>query len=158
MVSPTMRSPRECSRAATVELSTPPDIATAVMESGMDGDTAQLARAGRDCVDQRVYLLDGVRTANGNTKTGSSVVTAEPDRGQHVRRLGSAARTCGPARHGVAPQVERDQQGLRVDPLEDNVGGVRDARRLRAVHTGARHVSKNAGFHSVAQFGETGDI
>ena len=66
------------------------------------------------------------------------LLARQPDRHQHVRRLGRAARTRRAARYRESLQVERDQQRLAVDPVETHVGGVGDARRARAVHMRVR--------------------
>ena len=74
MVMPTTVRPSRTSMAATVELSTPPLMATAMGNSGMHGDPAQMRHAGADGLDEGVDLLDGVGAAEGETHAGAGAV------------------------------------------------------------------------------------
>src|SRR5437588_398052 len=64
MVRPTTERPWRTRSAATVELSTPPLMATAIgAVSGMHADSAQMGDRGLDGLDECIDLLDGVGAA-----------------------------------------------------------------------------------------------
>src|SRR5579885_1394899 len=111
MVRPTMRHPWECSRAATAELSTPPDMATA-MRSVSDtcgtgrGKPAKLLRGDGHGLDERVHLIQRVFAAEREADGRTCRIAREPHRQQHVRRLHGAAGACRTAGHGESFQVE----------------------------------------------------
>src|SRR5678815_989037 len=84
MVSPTTLRPSRTKSAATVELSTPPLIATAMgcsdmhcsdMNcSGMHGNSAQVRDRGFERFHERVHLLDCVETAERESHAGARAV------------------------------------------------------------------------------------
>src|SRR5690348_16986789 len=104
-----MLCPRERRSAATVELSTPPDIATAMRGAGMDGYPSQFPGADLQCFDESFGLLERVEPARGNAQRRPGVRARKADGLQYVGRLGSAAGAGGPARNGVTAQIERDE-------------------------------------------------
>src|SRR4029079_12888286 len=135
MVMPMTRSPARFSIPATTELSTPPDIATAIVHS--DISRRQLSQPRHDLhhgIDERVALLQSIRPPQRKTHAGPRLLAREPDRRQHVRRLGRAARARRSAGYGVTLQVQRNQQRLAIDAVETNIRSVAHAGRPRAVH------------------------
>src|SRR5207253_6068064 len=74
IVSPMILWPSRASRPATVELSTPPLMATAIGFSGMGGsergDFAQMRNRAGDRVDEGIDLLGGIRPAQRKANTG----------------------------------------------------------------------------------------
>src|SRR5690349_19332854 len=92
MVRPTTAWPSRASMAATVELSTPPLIATAMGASGMGGNPAQVRHGGFDGVHQGVHLGGGVVASEGEAHAGAGAVGAEAEGGEDVRRREGAAR------------------------------------------------------------------
>src|ERR1035441_10392388 len=72
--------------AATVELSTPPLMATAMGNSGMHRDPAQMRHAGSDGFDERVHLPGGIAAPQGEAHAGARAVVAQADSLQHVGR------------------------------------------------------------------------
>src|ERR1017187_2914820 len=88
MVNPTTVFPWRTSSAATVELSTPPDIATAMgalleSSSGMDGNAAQVRHRGFERLCQPIHLGGGVGAAQRKTHAGAGAIRVEPDGGEH---------------------------------------------------------------------------
>src|SRR5260370_18491085 len=88
MVMPTTVRPSRTSMAATVELSTPPLIATAMGSSGMHGDPAHMRHAGANGFDESVDLLDGIAAAEGEPHAGARAIVTQTDVLQNVRRGG----------------------------------------------------------------------
>src|SRR5258708_296265 len=107
MVMPMTRSPARLRSPATTELSTPPDMATAIDDSDIGG--RQLSQT-RDCLDHphdnRFDLLNRIRPAQRDAYARPRLFAIEPDRCQHMRRLGGAARACRPARYRESFEVE----------------------------------------------------
>src|SRR5580658_41977 len=103
MVRPTTVSPRPCNMPATTELSTPPDMATAMVGSGIGRgrlagcESAEMRDAFGESVDKGVNLLGVIRAAKGNAKAGTSLFLGEADGSEDVRRLGCAAGASGAA-------------------------------------------------------------
>src|SRR5258708_31629747 len=100
MVSPTICSPRCCSIPATTELSTPPDIATAMVRSRIrGGHSAQC----RDALDQRlgqcVHLYLIVRSAQRKAYARPSLLLGQAYGGEPIRQLLCAAPAARPARN-----------------------------------------------------------
>src|SRR5580658_6305844 len=96
MVSPTTFSPRARSIPATTELSTPPDIATAMVSapSGFSGigwrQFAQMRYGFTHGLDQRVHLRRVVRTAERETDTRLGLFASQAWREE--RAMGPACR------------------------------------------------------------------
>src|ERR1019366_4914355 len=86
MVMPTTVRPSRTSMAATVELSTPPLMATAMGNSGMHRDPAQMRHAGSDGFDERVPLPGGIAAPQGEAHAGARAIVAQADSLQHVGR------------------------------------------------------------------------
>src|SRR5579871_5313251 len=125
MVRPTTRSPRLFNMPATTELSTPPDIATAVvrsadigsevMGSGTGVGRRQLAKLGGGLghrADQRIHLLFIIGTAERESQAAARLAARQANREQNVRGLDGSARTGRTARYGESFQIERDDHGL----------------------------------------------
>src|SRR5690349_22393280 len=151
MVSPTTLRPWRTRSAATVELSTPPLMATAMGFSGMHADSAQMGDAGLDGFDQRVNLLGGVGAAERKTHAGTGAVVGEPDRLEHVRGCERAARTGRAGRDREAAQIEGDHERLAIDAIEIQVAGVGHAIPARAVDAGAWDALEHGIFQAIAQ-------
>src|SRR5689334_6329097 len=136
MVRPTTWRPSRTRSAATVELSTPPLMATATGASGMHGDPAQVRHGRFDRLDEGVHLVSGSEAAERKTNAGAGPFRREPDGGQDMRRRDRAARAGGAGGNGEAAEIERDDQGFAIDPVKVDVGGVGSAGRARAVDAG----------------------
>src|SRR5579863_2987605 len=100
MVSPMTRSPRARSKPATTELSTPPDMATAmVADSGIGGSKpAQVRYTLGQRFDQGLDLRGVVGAAERNAQAGAGLLARQADGEENMRRLAGAAGTCGSAR------------------------------------------------------------
>src|ERR1019366_1214636 len=123
MDNPTTVFPWRTSSAATVELSTPPDIATAMgalleSSSGMDGNAAQVRHRGFERLCQPIHLGGGVGAAQRKTHAGAGAIRVEPDGGERVRWRDGAARARRAGRNGEAAQVERDHQRFPIHAVE----------------------------------------
>src|SRR5664280_1663379 len=103
---PTTVRPWRTSMAATVELSTPPLMATAIGSSGMHRDPAQMRHAGADAFDQGVHLLRRVGAAEGEAHAGARAQIAQADGLQHVRGRERSAGAGRPGGDGETTQVE----------------------------------------------------
>src|SRR5262252_6961775 len=86
IVSPTMGWPWRARSAATVELSTPPLMATAIEASGMDGDSAQVRGGLGDRFGKGIDLFGGIGTAEREPHARTGALTGEADGGENVRR------------------------------------------------------------------------
>src|SRR5579864_4548439 len=118
MVRPTIRTPSRESSPATTELSTPPDMATAIVSfigSGTGGISrrklSQMRGTFGDGVNQSVHLFFGVRTAEGETQTGARPFPRQAHGQQYMRRFNRAARAGRSAGHREPLEVQRDDQG-----------------------------------------------
>src|SRR5260370_42452225 len=123
MVMPTTVRPSRTSMAATVELSTPPLMATAIGNSGMHGDPAQMRHAGADSFDEGVHLLDGIAAAEGEAHAGAGAVVTQADGLQNVRRRERSAGAGGAGGGCQAAEDLGDHHGL-VMPGVEGRGGV----------------------------------
>src|SRR5689334_3171507 len=164
MVNPITRSPRRCSMPATTELSTPPDIATAmppgcVPNSSTGSDMRGLGLSGGDRSgsdlpqvrdglsdrdDQRVHLLRVIPPAQRKTETGPRLLLRQSNRREDMRRLSRSAGARRAAGHRESLQVERDQQRFAVDPVKADVRRVGNPRRARSVNVRVLHAAENA--------------
>src|SRR5579859_1538958 len=134
MVMPMTRSPARFSMPATTELSTPPDIATAMVCS--DISRRQLSESRnhlRYRVDQRVDLRCVIRAAQRKTHARPRLFPRESNGSQHMRGLRRAARAGRSTGYRKALEVQRNQQRLAIDAVETDVRGVAHPRRARAV-------------------------
>ena len=84
------------------------------------------SRRPRDRRRPRVVERPSERRSEDCTRSGG-----EAHRAQHVRGLDAARRAGGAGRDRDALEVEGDQQGLGLDALERDVGGVRQPRARR---------------------------
>src|SRR5260370_38948617 len=137
MVTQTTARTSSRSMGATVEMSTPPLMATAIGNSGMQGDPAQLRHAGADGFDEGVHLLDGIAAAEGEAHAGAGAVVTQADGLQNVRRRERSAGAGGAGGGCEAAEVEGDHHGFAIDAVEVELGGVGPAVPARAVDTGA---------------------
>src|SRR5579863_9379467 len=130
IVRPTTVSPRACSMPATTELSTPPDMATAMVGSGINGggltgcEPAEMGDALNQSFHKRVHLGCVIRAAQRNAQAGAGLFAGEADGGKNVRGFAGAAGASRAAGNGEAPQVESDQKRLGIDAVEPEVGSV----------------------------------
>src|SRR5581483_4966477 len=154
-----MLRPSDCSRAATAELSTPPDIATAIIPvSGtrrVSGrETPQMRGGFGHGFDQLVHLIERVLAAKRKADRRTRILTAHAHGQQHMRRLRGAAGARRPARYREALQVQRNHHGLALDALEADAGGVVNALRAGAIHPGVRYAAGDALLQQVAQLAD----
>src|SRR5665213_355271 len=159
MVMPMTLSPARFSMPATTELSTPPDIATAIVCS--DIRRRQLSQTRHHLnhgIDQRVDLFLRIRPSQRKAHTRTRLFPRESDRRQYMRRLGSAARTSGAARYREALEIQRNQQRLAVDSIETNVRSVANARHVHAVDVRPRHARQNSLLQTISQHGLPGRL
>src|SRR5258706_10892776 len=144
-------SPRACNMPATTELSTPPDMATAI---GLDIRRRQLPQMRNrldQSIDQRIYLFDGVRASQRESNTRSRFQPVQAHRQENMRRLGSSAGASRAARYRESLEIQRDQQRVTVDSVKTNVGSVRDARCTRPVHVRIRDAAGDVLLQAIAQ-------
>src|SRR5579862_7124773 len=151
MVKPITRSPARCSNPATTELSTPPDMATAIVSGIRRCQPSQMRDRIGDGIDQGVDLPGGIRAAKREAQARLGLLAREADRGEDVRRLLRAAGACRSTRYGESAKIERDQQRLAIDAVKTNIGGVGRARRAGSVDVRAGDASKDSLFEAVAQ-------
>ena len=146
MVIPMTRWPSRISMPATVELSTPPDMATRMVSgissvvrlparSAFRRDTAKMSDAVDDGVGESVYLFHGVGCAERDADRRAGLAVAQADGAQHVRRFDRAARAGRSAGNREAAEVERDNQRLAFDEIETDVAGVGNPRTRYATLT-----------------------
>src|SRR5579863_3813872 len=106
MVRPATLWPSRLSNAATVELSTPPDIATAIRSAIVRAhcrrDPAQMCDAGFDRFDQSIDLFFRVLGPERKTHAGARFLRRQAHGEQNVRWLDSAAGTGRTAGYRVA--------------------------------------------------------
>src|SRR4051812_35101824 len=95
MVSPTTGAPCRCSRPATTELSTPPDMATAMGATELSGKTllllSQFFGSARRCIHQCFHLLGRVVTPEREPHARARVLPAASHGQQNVRGFDGAA-------------------------------------------------------------------
>src|SRR5258708_5506493 len=111
MVSPTTFLPSRCSIPATTELSTPPDIATAIVRAEASGIRwCQLSQA-RDavdhCVDQQIDLLGCVRSPDRKSETRLRLLFGQTDRHEHMRWFRGSTRARRTGRNRETDKVKR---------------------------------------------------
>ena len=86
--------------------------------------------------------------AEANTAARAHRVYAH--RGQHVRRFERTGRARGAARSADAELIELHENGFRLDTIERNVAGVRQARFLAAVSNCVRGFGEDRFLHAVS--------
>src|ERR1700692_1066543 len=95
MVRPTIGRPRRCSIPATTELSTPPDMATAMVFSDTGGvrrrQTSQMRDRLGDGRDQSTPLLFVIRLTERESETRAGPFSRQSDSNQYVRWFDGAA-------------------------------------------------------------------
>ena len=137
MVRPMTVRPWRASSAATVELSTPPLMATAMGAlRHRTGNPPQMRDRRGQRLHQRVHLLGRVGAAQRNAQAGARALGGDPHGGQHVRRRHRPARAGRAGGNGEAAQIERDHQRLAIDAVEVHVGGIGRAVPPRAIDAG----------------------
>src|SRR5438045_494978 len=145
------------SRPATVELSTPPLMATAMMFSDMGGSQrrnfSEMRARVHHGVNQRVDLRLGIRSPQRKPDAAARPLQRLADRQQHVRRLGRAARARRSARDRESTQVQRYYQRLALYIIEVQIRRIREAPRPAAVHARIRHTRQDARLQPVTKFG-----
>src|SRR5450432_2134364 len=163
---PTTVRPWRTSMAATVELSTPPLMATAMgdamggtpggamAKSGMHRNPSQVRYTSPDGFDERVHLLGRIAAAEGEAHTGARAVVTQADGLQHVRGRERAAGAGRAGRDREAAQVKRDHHGFAIDAVEVNIAGVGHAIPARPVDAGPGNAFEHGVFQTVAQHGE----
>src|SRR6266481_4337410 len=139
IVSPMILWPSRASRPATVELSTPPLIATAMGLSGMGWsqwrDFAQMSDRVYYRFDEGVDLFNRIGSAEGEANAGAGPLGAQSDSEHHVRRLDRSARARRSARDRESAQIERNHHGLAFQIIEIQIRRVGNARRAATVDT-----------------------
>src|SRR5262249_20222219 len=121
MVIPTIGRPWRTRSAATVELSTPPLIATAMGSSGMHGNPAEMCYRRANRLDQRIDLLRCVPAAQRKTHAGTGAVISESDGSEHVRGRERTARTGRARRDSEAAQIERNDHRFAIHAVEVDI-------------------------------------
>src|ERR1035441_5537807 len=170
MVMPTTARPWRTNMAATVELSTPPlmatamggelaggsacPTATAMGNSGMHRNPAQMRHAGADGLDERVHLGDGIAAPEGEAHAGARAIVREADGLQDVGGREGSAGAGRAGGDGEAAQIEGDDHGFAIDAVEVEIAGVGHAIPARAVDAGAGNVVQHGVLQAVAQRGE----
>src|ERR1035437_1509822 len=152
MVMPMTRSPARLRSPATTELSTPPDMATAIVRSDIGG--RQLSETGHYLnhgIDEGIDLFLRIRPSQRKAYTRPRLLPGEPDSREHVGGLSGAARASGSARYGKALEVERNQKRLTVNAVETDVGSVAHRGRTRSVDMRARNARQNSLLQPIAQ-------
>src|SRR5690348_3718600 len=136
---PITSCPSRASRAAATEESTPPDIATTMRISLLStpDERSKFLDRRRKLRDQLIDFSLRVSGAEAEADRVLRAVRRQAHRAEHVRRLQCAGRAGGARRDGEALEIERDEQRLRLDAVEADVGRVRHARASAAVHNGA---------------------
>src|SRR5260370_31881560 len=162
MVSRIMLWPSRASRPATVELSTPPLMATAMVFAGMGGcqgrNFSEMGDGVHYSVNQGVDLLLGVGSTERKPDTGARALRSQADREEHVRGLDRSARARRSARNRESAEVERNDKGLAFQIIEVQIRGIRDARGLAAVDARVRYAGQDARFQAVAQSSQSGGL
>lgn len=153
---PTMLAPSRFMSPATTELSTPPLMATAMRGvSGIDGgEPPEVSGRGRDGVDERVDLFDGVAEAEREADGRLGLFAGEADGGEDVAGFDGAAGAGRTAGDGEAAKVERDDHRFAFDASEADVRCIGHAGGVGSVDDGLRDFGENALFEAVAEGGE----
>src|SRR5579862_4893191 len=164
IVSPMTLCPSARSMAATVEESTPPDMATAIvrapisfrlLDSNMLAvDRAQLAQS-RGCFrrqcERKIDLFSGGLLSQTKPNAGPRPIRRRSHRDQHVRRLNRPGRTCRPGRNRETFEIKRDYHRFTIDVIEIYVRRVRHTRSAPAVHACTFDLGENSLFQPIAQ-------
>src|SRR5580658_6669979 len=153
MVSPAMLRPSRLSSAVTTELSTPPDMATAIRsDMGHLGRyAAQVGDAGLDRFDQAIHLFLCVAWTERKTDAGTRLFRLQSHGEQHMGGLHRAAGAGRSAGNRVTAQVERDHDGLAFNSVEADVRGVGQAGVRQTIDMRTFHATQDAGFQAVAE-------
>src|SRR6516164_1259445 len=180
MVRPMVRTPRSCSIAATVELSTPPDMATATgaaakaVAPGRISDCAveviapsvsagggernltrgEAANALDDRGDHRNRMVDFLRcrrTSQTEAQARAGILARKPCGEQNVRRLGRTGRTGRACGAGDALEVQRNQKRLATGTGKTQVRRIRHATGTSAIHTRRWNPREQLGFQAIAK-------
>src|SRR5260370_36593650 len=160
IVSPITGRPWRTRSAATVELSTPPLIATAmgkataIGKSGMHGNSAQVRDGSFESACQGVHLFEGVRAAQGKAHAGTGAIARETDGRKHVRRGQGARRTGRAGGDRKAAEIERNDKRLAVDSVEIDIAGIGRAAPSRTVDAGSLDAVEDRALQAVAQVGQ----
>src|SRR3984885_5761572 len=164
MVRPMMVCPSARSMAATVEESTPPDIATAIVCGLGMLLTHHHFLVGwrqfpqpRDCLryerQGEVDIFVAILFSQTEADAGAGSVGAQAHCGEHVRWFDRARGTGGARRNRQALQVERDDHRFPFDVIEINVGCIWHAGGAFPVDGGFFHLRENSLLQTVTQGG-----
>ncbi len=97
-------------------------------------------------------LGDGFEEAEAEAAAGAGFIEAHGH--EDVGWIGGAGGACGAARDGDVLEVEGYDEGLGINEVEPDVGGVGDAGGSSSVDAGAGDLGEDAGFEAVAELGE----
>src|ERR1035441_6519748 len=156
MVMPTILWPWRTSSAATVELSTPPLMATAMgAGSGMYGYSSQMGYRRFERLQQGIHLFSRGSAAEGKTQAGAGAVRRKSQGGEHVGWRDGARRAGRARRHHESPQVESDHHGFSIHSIEINIAGIGRPIGVPATDAGAGDTAENTALQPVAQRRQT---
>src|SRR5712671_5094391 len=164
IVRPMMLCPSARSMAATVEESTPPDMATAMVWGfGMLRANRLLPILRRQLPQSRYRLqhqrkrdfdvFPGILFAQAKADAGAGAVRTQSHRREHMGWLDGSRRTCRACRHCQAFQIESDHHRLALDMVEINARRIGYARRAIAIHPNFFDLRQNSLLQAVAQCG-----
>ncbi len=111
---------------------------------------------GGDDLEGAVDLLVGGEAGEREAQAGAGFGWGEAHGNQDVRGLGGAGLAGRAEAGGDALEIERDEQGLSIDAVEADIGGVGGAVGGGAVDVGVGDGGEEAGFEAVAEGGELG--
>src|SRR5688572_17431045 len=125
--------------AAATEESTPPDIATTTRMSPCSNscDRPQFLDDRRHLREEIINIRVGVPGAQTDPDRVLGAVRGEAHCAQDVRRLEGTGRARGTRGHRDPFEIERNQERLRLDSFEADVGRVGHALGSRPVYYGA---------------------
>ena len=115
------------------------------------GEAPQLLHQRRQHSDDAIDIVLGVALAEAEADRAERARVWQAHRLQHVRRFERARRARRARRHRDALEIEADEQRLRLDPFEADVGRIRDARFRRAVPLCARDRREDAQLEPIAE-------
>src|SRR5579872_553697 len=160
MVRPMTLRPSARSMAATVEESTPPDMATAIVScvnfSLLASTThfhlwvvprrnrPQMRDSFGNQRQREVNVFFGRLLSQAKADAGACPIRPKAHGKQHMRGLNRSRRTRRTRRHRKAPQIKCDYQRFSFDVIEVKVRRIRNARRSAAVHASFLDQRKDA--------------
>src|SRR5438094_4423377 len=178
MVRPTTVRPCCWRSAATVEESTPPDMATATRPGCVSarsgrvsnwvaafmeeislgggllvrgGELAELGDGGGNDLQGKIDVgLRGL-AAETEAQAGARFLGGQADGGEDVRGFHGAGRAGSPRGAGKTLQIERDKERFAFDAGKNEIGGVGRARSAGCVDARMRHAVQQAVLELIAK-------